>query len=69
MCAEKLPWLMGTMVCLQAYLVQAGRRGMGLGMCDDGRLGMYCGPGVGSGSDSWMELTVIVGLDVWVHST
>ena len=35
-------------------------RGIGLGMCGDGRLGMCCAPGVGSGSESWMELTVIV---------
>ena len=39
MCAEKLPWVMATMVCLQAYLVQARGEEWGLACVAMGGLG------------------------------
>ena len=40
MCAEKPPWVMGIMVCLQAYLVLAGwKEGLGLACVAMGGLG------------------------------
>ena len=40
---------------------------MGTAMCDGGRPGVWCGFESGGGSESWEELTVIVGLAVWVN--